>query len=184
MSVSCKLPAMAPTTFASQLSTDVSRAVQQLQTQYQENRKTVMTVAGVSTAVLGAAWLYRRAKRAYVPKRGPYPPETLPAEAFDAVIVGAGPSGSVCAYYLSKTGAKVAVLEKETFPRDKVSIDQRVIADMEPLQHAMMLQKVMLQCIAPGLPPFRNEHRAGRLAVNPSYRSAGHQLICGANSSK
>jgi flavin-dependent dehydrogenase len=36
-----------------------------------------------------------------------------------AVIVGAGPSGSVCAYFLAKGGARVALLEKEKFPRDK-----------------------------------------------------------------
>ncbi len=36
-----------------------------------------------------------------------------------AVVVGAGPSGSVCSYFLAKGGAKVALLEKETFPRDK-----------------------------------------------------------------
>lgn len=36
-----------------------------------------------------------------------------------AVIVGAGPSGAVCAYFLAKAGAKVALLEKEKFPRDK-----------------------------------------------------------------
>jgi len=36
-----------------------------------------------------------------------------------AAVVGAGPSGSVCGYYLAKGGGKVAVLDKETFPRDK-----------------------------------------------------------------
>jgi ribulose 1,5-bisphosphate synthetase/thiazole synthase len=36
-----------------------------------------------------------------------------------ALVVGAGPSGAVCSYFLAKGGAKVALLEKETFPRDK-----------------------------------------------------------------
>lgn len=36
-----------------------------------------------------------------------------------AAVVGAGPSGSVCGYFLARGGAKVAVLDKETFPRDK-----------------------------------------------------------------
>eukprot|EP00983_Pelagomonas_calceolata_P113089 1159951-Pelagomonas_calceolata.AAC.8 len=35
-----------------------------------------------------------------------------------AAVVGAGPSGSVCGYFLAKGGGKVAVLDKETFPRD------------------------------------------------------------------
>jgi len=38
---------------------------------------------------------------------------------YDVVIVGAGPAGSTCAYYLSKQGAKVLLLEKQKFPRDK-----------------------------------------------------------------
>jgi geranylgeranyl reductase family protein len=38
---------------------------------------------------------------------------------YDAVICGAGPSGSTCAKYLADYGLKVAVLEKDTFPRDK-----------------------------------------------------------------
>ncbi|MEM2137584.1 MAG: geranylgeranyl reductase family protein [Candidatus Anstonellaceae archaeon] len=38
---------------------------------------------------------------------------------YDAIIVGAGPSGSSCAALLSKKGAKVLLLEKEKFPRDK-----------------------------------------------------------------
>ncbi len=43
----------------------------------------------------------------------------LPPGCFDAVIVGAGPSGGTAAYYLAKVGAQVALLDKEHFPRDK-----------------------------------------------------------------
>ena len=42
---------------------------------------------------------------------------------YDVAIVGGGPSGSTCGYYLSKAGAKVAVLDKEQFPRDKICGD-------------------------------------------------------------
>lgn len=38
---------------------------------------------------------------------------------YDVAIVGAGPSGSTCAYYLKKGGANVLLLEKKKFPRDK-----------------------------------------------------------------
>ncbi len=38
---------------------------------------------------------------------------------YDAIIVGAGPSGSACAALLSARGAKVLLLDKEKFPRDK-----------------------------------------------------------------
>jgi menaquinone-9 beta-reductase len=42
---------------------------------------------------------------------------------YDVAIVGGGPSGSTCGYYLTKAGARVAVLDKETFPRDKICGD-------------------------------------------------------------
>ena len=38
---------------------------------------------------------------------------------YDAIVVGAGPSGSACAALLSSKGAKVLLLDKERFPRDK-----------------------------------------------------------------
>jgi flavin-dependent dehydrogenase len=36
-----------------------------------------------------------------------------------AVIVGAGPAGGVCGHFLAQGGGKVALLDKEHFPRDK-----------------------------------------------------------------
>lgn len=38
-------------------------------------------------------------------------------KAYDVVVIGAGPAGSVAAAYLNKMNDKVLVLEKETFPR-------------------------------------------------------------------
>src|SRR5215472_3627500 len=38
---------------------------------------------------------------------------------YDAIIVGAGPAGSMTAYHLAKAGLRVAVLESKVFPRDK-----------------------------------------------------------------
>jgi geranylgeranyl reductase family protein len=40
-------------------------------------------------------------------------------ERFDAVVVGAGPAGSTAAYRLAAAGARVLLLEKSRFPRDK-----------------------------------------------------------------
>ncbi|MDO5726500.1 MAG: geranylgeranyl reductase family protein [Bowdeniella nasicola] len=41
----------------------------------------------------------------------------------DVIVVGAGPAGSAAAHYLATLGRDVIVLEKSTFPRDKVCGD-------------------------------------------------------------
>jgi geranylgeranyl reductase family protein len=38
---------------------------------------------------------------------------------YDAIIVGAGPAGSTCAYRLATAGASVLLLDRARFPRDK-----------------------------------------------------------------
>src|SRR5690348_5292405 len=38
---------------------------------------------------------------------------------YDAVVVGAGPAGSTCALRLSRAGAKVLLVDRARFPRDK-----------------------------------------------------------------
>ncbi|GAC1383363.1 MAG: geranylgeranyl reductase family protein [Ktedonobacteraceae bacterium] len=45
------------------------------------------------------------------------------SDTYDVAIVGAGPSGSATAYYLAKTGVRVLLLDKFTFPRDKTCGD-------------------------------------------------------------
>ncbi len=42
---------------------------------------------------------------------------------YDAIVVGAGPSGSSCACLLACSGAKVLLIDKQQFPRDKVCGD-------------------------------------------------------------
>ncbi|MDQ1649231.1 MAG: menaquinone-9 beta-reductase [Frankiaceae bacterium] len=41
----------------------------------------------------------------------------------DVIVVGAGPGGSTAAYYLARAGLDVLLLEKTTFPREKVCGD-------------------------------------------------------------
>ncbi|MGC0142996.1 geranylgeranyl reductase family protein [Pseudactinotalea sp. Z1732] len=41
----------------------------------------------------------------------------------DAIVVGAGPAGSATAHYLASAGLEVLLLEKATFPRDKICGD-------------------------------------------------------------
>src|ERR1700757_5205815 len=38
---------------------------------------------------------------------------------FDVIIIGAGPSGSMTGYYLAKAGVRVAIFDKQRFPREK-----------------------------------------------------------------
>lgn len=47
----------------------------------------------------------------------------IPTLEFDVIIVGAGPAGSACALALKDAGLRVAMLDKNTFPRDKICGD-------------------------------------------------------------
>jgi flavin-dependent dehydrogenase len=57
---------------------------------------------------------------------------------YDVIILGAGPAGSTATIALQKSGLKVAVLEKELFPRDKIcgdavsSVVKRVLRQIDP----------------------------------------------------
>ena len=44
----------------------------------------------------------------------------LKENSFDAIVIGAGPSGSTAAYLLAKSGLQVLVLDRKEFPRDKL----------------------------------------------------------------
>ncbi|MEE6294426.1 geranylgeranyl reductase family protein [Georgenia wangjunii] len=51
----------------------------------------------------------------------------------DVIVVGAGPGGAAAAHYLAQTGLEVLLLEKGTFPRDKVCGDgltPRAVAEL------------------------------------------------------
>ncbi len=63
-------------------------------------------------------------------------PPDGPGHVHDVLVVGGGPSGSACAYWLAEAGWDVAVVEKKVFPREKTCGDGltprsvRQIADM------------------------------------------------------
>lgn len=53
---------------------------------------------------------------------------------YDLAIVGTGPAGAACALALAGSGLRVALLEKHTFPRDKVCGDAVNIDVINQLQ--------------------------------------------------
>lgn len=55
-------------------------------------------------------------------------------EKYDVIIVGGGPAGATAAYFLAQAGAKVCVVDKQTFPRDKVCGDGVVAASLARLE--------------------------------------------------
>lgn len=50
-------------------------------------------------------------------------PSVNSAKEYDVVVIGAGPSGSSCAYWLATAGYCVALVEKKVFPREKTCGD-------------------------------------------------------------
>lgn len=62
---------------------------------------------------------------------------------FDICIIGAGPAGSTCAYYLAQKGIISLVLEKKEFPRDKICGDAFPQRAQIHLQRMGILQKLV-----------------------------------------
>lgn len=65
---------------------------------------------------------------------------------YDVVLVGAGPAGTACALALRGSGLRVALLDKATFPRDKVCGDAvpghalKALAQLDPAYVAALWQ--------------------------------------------
>lgn len=59
---------------------------------------------------------------------------------YDVAIVGAGPAGATAAYFLATEGKRVALLEKETFPRDKRCGDAWCAPALDLLEEMGVLQ--------------------------------------------
>ena len=68
---------------------------------------------------------------------------------FDLIVVGAGPAGSTTAYLLSKRGMKVLLMEKATFPREKVC------GGMITLKTQQLLRRLFGEAFPPSFPSHR-----------------------------
>ena len=60
----------------------------------------------------------------------------------DVVVVGAGPAGSIAARVLATAGITTTLLEKATFPRDKVCGDALIPDSLQLLKQEGLLDRV------------------------------------------
>src|SRR5829696_3431272 len=96
---------------------------------------------------------------------------------FDVCIVGAGPSGATCAWYLAKAGKRVLMLEKRKFPRDKICGDavclnaQNHMAKMGVLQELEAEKKGNWSLVGGLVAP------SGRGFIGDSAHSFGKKLV-------
>lgn len=64
---------------------------------------------------------------------------------FDVIVLGAGPAGATFTLTLKNSGLKIALIDKETFPRDKVcgdavsSIAKRILRQIDPALETELL---------------------------------------------
>ncbi len=66
---------------------------------------------------------------------------------YDAIIVGSGPGGSMAAYHLAKSGARVLLLDRARFPRDKSCGDGLIGVSID-LLHDMGLSDLIARAQA------------------------------------
>jgi len=71
---------------------------------------------------------------------------------FDAVVVGAGPAGSIAALVLARGGARVALADKASFPRDKACGDLVGPRGVQALAELGVRVGCRLQLLRPGSP--------------------------------
>ena len=95
--------------------------------------------------------------------------------AFDAVVVGAGPAGSVAALVLARGGARVALADKASFPRDKAC------GDLVGPRGVQVLAELGVHVPDAGqgsdLLAVGPSGRASRLPAFPGRSYAGHGVV-------
>jgi menaquinone-9 beta-reductase len=102
------------------------------------------------------------------------PEQLTVADESDVIVVGAGPGGSAAAYHMARHGLRVLLLEKTTFPREKVCGDgltpratrQLIRMGVDTSEKAGWLQNKGLRVIGGGV---RLELDWPELASFPNY---------------
>jgi geranylgeranyl reductase family protein len=61
---------------------------------------------------------------------------------YDIIIIGAGPAGSTCALFANRVGLKVLLVDKKTFPRDKICGDAITEKGIRILKELNLFEKL------------------------------------------
>ena len=67
----------------------------------------------------------------------------MSGDLWDVAVVGAGPVGSACAWYLAGRGLSVLLLDKQRFPRDKLCGDAITTRAQHHLERMGVLAEVL-----------------------------------------
>ena len=70
------------------------------------------------------------------------PPDPAGDHDCDVLVIGAGPSGSSCAYWLAKAGHDVVLVERKAFPREKTCGDGLTPRSVRQLQDMGLAQEL------------------------------------------
>lgn len=77
---------------------------------------------------------------------------------YDIVVVGAGPSGSFCAYLLAKNGFHVALIEKKPFPRKKLCGGGVSYKAVKIIDNVIDITKLKGKALSGSYLSYKNEH--------------------------
>jgi hypothetical protein len=78
--------------------------------------------SSATMAPLQPPWLRSRRLNGACGRSIPYDRLNSVNEIFDVAVVGAGPAGSVAAYAAATRGLRVALIDRQAFPRDKPAV--------------------------------------------------------------
>jgi 2-polyprenyl-6-methoxyphenol hydroxylase-like FAD-dependent oxidoreductase len=102
--------------------------------------------------------------------------EEMNINQFDAVVVGAGPAGSIAALTLARRGARVALIDKARFPRDKACgdlIGPRGVGLLSKLGVRVEATRMVRDLRVIGFGATKSAYGA-KLLVTPSSAKAHH----------
>src|SRR5918994_1371783 len=71
------------------------------------------------------------------------------ASIFDVLVIGAGPAGAAAAWGLARAGRRVALVDREAFPRDKTCGDGLIADSLGALEAMGLRQAIEHEAAAP-----------------------------------